>query len=228
MVKVFWGFAAAFFFAVALLGADEVLRGEVMVELEPVYGPYVDVKYPLDREDAYRRGLEEGALFFSASIYGWTFDYEIGERARNIAEAFELSPLGEIRWGDPGLRVTHASFKNLRLWMWLDYRMRADQIRRAAVWTTGLTRSAQAVGYGPLGRPEHTSEWLEVRKTALEDAARAAVRAMLQGSERNRPKEARGVIGLDSFPRFWMDGGRWACSARFRVQIQEIVPFAAY
>jgi hypothetical protein len=62
----------------------------------------------------------------------------------------------------------------------------------------------------------------------MEDAARAAVREMLRGSERNRPKEAVGYISLESFPYYFMDAGRWQCSARFRVEIKEIVPFAAY
>jgi hypothetical protein len=51
---------------------------------------------------------------------------------------------------------------------------------------------------------------------------------MLQGSERNRPKEARGYISLQGFPLFSMVAGRWACTARFYVEIIEIVPFAAY
>jgi hypothetical protein len=79
-----------------------------------------------------------------------------------------------------------------------------------------------------MGYPDRPAGWLEIKKAALEDAARAAVRAMLQGSERNRPKEARGFISLQGFPTYWVDAGRWACSARFYVEIREIVPFAAY
>ena len=210
------------------LPAQEVLRGEVMVELEPVYGYYMDEKYPLDHDGAYLRALEEAAMFFSASIYGWSFDYEIGERARDMAEIFELSLLGEIPWGDPGLKVTHASFRDNRLWAWMDYRPDNNQLRRIQAWKTGSIRTAQAVGYGPLGLPDQVSDWLRIKKIALEDAARAAVRAMLQGSERNRPKEARGFISLQSFPVYWLDAGRWACSARFLVEIKEILPFSAY
>jgi hypothetical protein len=72
------------------------------------------------------------------------------------------------------------------------------------------------------------SDWFSIKKTALEDAARAAVRAMLRGSERNRPKEARGFISLAAFPYYYMDAGRWSCSARFRVETVEIIPFSAY
>ncbi|MCL2832591.1 MAG: hypothetical protein FWD78_05435 [Treponema sp.] len=230
--KLLCGSRLIFFLVVIFLSApvysQEVLRGEVMVELEPVYGAYVDEKYPLDRDDAYKRALEEAAMFFSASIYGWSFDYEIGEKARNMAEVFELNPLGEIPWGDSGLKVTQADIRDMRLRAWMDFRPDANQLRRIQTWKTGTIRTAQAVGYGPLGLPDQVSDWLKIKKLAMEDAARAAVRAMLQGSERNRPKEARGYISLQAFPVYWLDAGRWACSARFYVEIREIVPFSAY
>jgi hypothetical protein len=91
-----------------------------------------------------------------------------------------------------------------------------------------MIRSAQATGYCPIHGPSPDSGWLDIRNAALKDAARAAVRHMLRGSERNRPKEATGFISLASFPRFYVDSGRWAGEARFRVQINEVIPFAAY
>ena len=223
----------------SILYAQEVLRGEVKIELMPIYGAYVDEEYPLERETAYRRALEEAALFFSAQIYGWSFHYDVGERARGIAEEFELTPLGEIRWGDPGLKVTHARFENRDfrftshqladvLSVWLDYRPNEAQRRRLEMWKKGYVRTAQAVGYGPLGGPVENSDWLIIKKSTLEDSARAAVRAMLQGSERNRPKEVTGFICLQTFPNYWIDAGRWAAQARFRVEITGIVPFAMY
>ena len=211
-----------------LLNAQEVLRGEVKVEMEPIYGFFVDEKYPLDMESAYHRALEEAALYFSAQIYGWSFYYDIGERARGIAEILELSPLGEIPWGDPGLFVTHARLENSALSVWMDYRPTEAQKRHLDMWRMGTVRTAQAIGYGPLGGPVVITDWLTIRKTALEDSARAAIRAMLQGMERNRPKEATGYICLQTFPSYWMDGGRWAAQARFRVEITDIIPFAAY
>ena len=205
-----------------------MLRGQVQVELEPVYGAYVDVEYPLSHDSAYRRALQEAALFFSAQIYGWSFYYDVGERARFIAEEIELTPLGEIRWGDPRLFVTHADFSNYVLSVWMNYRPSDIQRMRLDMWKKGNIRSAQAIGYGPLGGPADADDWFRIKKTALEDSARAAIRAMLQGSERNRPKEVTGFISLQSFPSFFMDSGRWAAAARFRVEIGEIIPFAAY
>jgi hypothetical protein len=215
-------------FSLLPLSAQEVLRGEVRIDLEPVFALYLEEPYPLDTRTAHLRALEESAMFFSAMIYGWSFYYDIGEKARGIAEEFELTPLGTIPFGDPGLSPTDAEVRDLRLYLWTDYRLNEAQQRRMSMWRSGSIRHAQAIGHGPLGCPVDAADWITIKRTALEDAARAAVRAMLRGSERNRPKEARGFIALSAFPSYWMDAGQWAVSARFRVEIAELVPFAAY
>jgi hypothetical protein len=221
---------AAVFFSLGLfpLAAQEVLRCEVRIELEPVYGAFIDAEYPLEADTVRRRALEEAAMFYSAMIYGWSFHYDIGEKARGAAEELELAPAGIIPFGDPGLRATDAEVRDMRLRLWTDYRLTEAQQRRMRMWRSGTIRGAQAVGYGPLGGPKQADDWLSIRKAGLEDAARAAIRAMLRGSERNRPKEAAGFICLAAFPAYFMDSGHWAAAARFRVDITEIVPFAAY
>ena len=225
MKRKVWPFV--FFFLPVLVFPQEVLRGAIVVDLEPIYGFVVDEEYPLSADAAYRRVLEEAALFFSAQIYGWSFHYDIGERARDIDEELALEPEGEIRWGDPALRVTHASFLENKLEAWIDYRPRESQLNRLRAWRASQNRTAQGTGFCDPGTPE-ASAWFDIRKTALEDAARAALREILRGSERNRPKQAHGYISLQTFPRYFVSGGRWVCSARFLVDIQEIVPFAVY
>jgi len=204
-----------------------VLRGEVYVDLEPIYAGHVDGEYPLDIPSASRRALEEASMFFSAMIYGWSFLYEPGERARGISENLELEPAGTIQFGDPGLKVTDTEVKDMRLRVWTDYHLSELQQRRVQMWRTGIIRNVQGIGYGPSALEEYPG-WFAVKKSALEDAARAALRAALRGSERNRPKEVTGLISLSSFPRYFIDSGRWAASARFRVQVIEITPFSAY
>jgi len=204
-----------------------VIRGEVSVDLEPIYAGHVDAEYPLDIQTAARRALEESALFYSAMIYGWSFDYEVGEKARQIEEYLEMKPAGLIEYGDPGLRVTDTNVKSSGLTIWTDYHLSDSQQRWMQMWSAGMIRTAQGLGYGPSSIEEYPG-WIAVRKTALEDAARAALRAALRGSERNRPKEVTGFISLASFPRYFIASGRWAVAARFRVQITEIIPFAVY
>jgi hypothetical protein len=208
-------------------GHSYVIRGEVYVDLEPIYAGHVDTEYPLDIPSAGRRALEEAAFFYSAMIYGWSFHYDVGERARGIAENMDLEAVSAIQFGDPALRVTDTEIRDLRLRVWTDYHLNDALQRRMQVWRTGMIRNAQAIGYGPASIEEYPG-WLVVKQMALEDAARAALRALLRGSERNRPKAAAGFISLASFPRYFMESGRWAVSARFRVQIIEIIPFSAY
>jgi hypothetical protein len=212
----------------AMLPAQEVLRGQVWVELEPMPGQFIDNPAPPDAETLRRRALEEASLFFSAMVYGWAFHYDIGERARNIPEQLELELQGSIRWGDPGLFATDTEVRDNRLYMWADFRPSAAQRRRLSAWTSGVYRSAQAVGRAPLGGPVLSADWVTIKQAALEDAARAAIRTMLRGSERQRPKAAEGFISLAEFPVFWRDAGQWAASGRFRVKVEEVIPFAAY
>jgi hypothetical protein len=162
-------------------------------------------------------------------IYGWSFHYDIGERARGITEDFGVfETMGEINWGDPRLNITEVETRDTKLRIWSDYHLNDIQQRRIQYWRAGTVRNAQGIGYYSLAGPAPDSTWLDIRNAVLQDAARAAVRQMLRASERNRPKEATGYISLASFPRFFVSSGRWAAHARFHVQINEIVPFAAY
>jgi len=202
------------------LSAQEVLRGEVKVELEQVQGFIEDAGESriLSIAEARTAALEEAARYYGAMIYGWSFHYDVGERARNIEEKLELTPLGAVEAGDPLLEITDVQVKNLNLYLWTDYRPAPFQRSRLAKWKAGTVRTAQGYGQSPL----------EDKYAALEDAARAALRAMLRGSERNRPKEVSGYISLATFPRYWLDKGQWAASGRFRVEILEIQPFAVH
>jgi hypothetical protein len=223
----------AFLLVSVLPGAgQEALRGDVWVDLEPVYARYMDEPDPLGAAQrsmaAQRAALEEAAMLYSAMIYGWSFKYEIGEKARGIAEEFELIPLGTIPFGDSGLRATDAEIREARLHLWTDYQLTDAQKRRMRMWRAGTVRNVQALGKGPLVGLVEAENRIAVRRAALEDAARAGIRAMLRGMERNRPKEARGYIALAEFPAYWIDSGYWTVNARFRVELTGVQPFAAY
>lgn len=217
----------ALLFTTAALSAQSVLRGEVRVDLEPVYYQYIDEPYPLDTRTAQKRALEEGALYFSSMMYGWTYDYEIGEKARAIPEQFDLISQGAIEFGDPKLFATDARLEQSYLFVWMDYRPDTAQERRLEQWKSGTIKKIQAIGNGPLAGPG-AAGWIDGKRQALEDAARAAVRALLRGTERNRPKHSRGLVALAAFPRYWVDAGRWQCSATFYIEVTEITAFSAY
>ncbi|MDR2471426.1 MAG: hypothetical protein LBD09_04885 [Treponema sp.] len=200
------------------LAAPEVLRGEVKIELEQARGFTVEETRTLPPAEARQAALDEAARYFGAMIYGWSFRYVAGERARDLAETLELSPLGTVDPADPRLEATDWQWKDFNLYLWADYRPAGAQRFRMAKWKAGSARSVQGYGQSPL----------EDKHKALEDAARGAIRAMLRGNERNRPREVTGYISLAAFPRYWLDRGQWMTQGRFYVEILEIRPFAAY
>jgi len=210
--------SALFVFAVPA-SAEETLRGRFRVELEPVSSLKPGDPYPLDADTAYRYALEEAARVFSGMIYGWNYQYEIGDKSRKIDETFNATALGSIPFGDPRMRSTDAEVEGSFFFLWAEYRLDEAQQRAFSVVRTGDAKNAQGVGSAPV------SAGAAGRAAALEDAARQAVRSILRGGERNRPKEARGTVVLTEVPRIWVDEGRFQCSARFRVGVKEIVPY---
>ncbi|GHU27140.1 hypothetical protein FACS1894172_12780 [Spirochaetia bacterium] len=207
-----------------ILSAQEMLRGEVNITLEPIYGTTVDPDYPLTREQANRRALDEAAFFFSGIIYGWMFEYSVGERARGIVEYLEITPEGSIPWGDPGLTVTDTRVYQMHQYVWAEYRLTPEQKSRMNLIRSSGSRTVQATGHAPL----EGTDWPSIRQTVLEDAAKQAIRNALRGDFWNRPEGSRGYISLEAFPRYWIDSGLWSASARFRVSFTEIIPFGAY
>lgn len=212
-------FLAFLSLAVSFAGAQETIRGYFEVDLEPVSAMESGVPYPLDAAAAHRRVLDEAARVFAAMIYGWEFDYEIGDRSRSAAERFNAKPLGAIRSGDPRLTVTDADSGASLLRMWAEYRLDEAQLRAYAVVREGGARLSQGTGAARL------SAGTAGKEAALLDAARAAVRSVLGQTERNRPKQAFGTISLAEVPRYWVDQGQYLCAARFRVTVKEIVPY---
>jgi len=204
------------------LFADEVLQGRFVVDLEPVAAMEPGVPYPLDQQTAARRIFEEAAVDFAAMIYGWSFLYEPGDKTRQIEEFFELKPLGTILWGDSRMTALDTYSEGSKLYVWAEYRPDEIQRRYLAAGREGSAKNAQGTGSAPV--------YLGVRgkSDALEDSAREALRGILRGSERNKPKEARGTLVLSEIPRFWVDAGYFYCAARFRVIVKEVVPFKVF
>jgi hypothetical protein len=208
--------------AAVCVPAEEVLRIRVSAELEQVVPRFIEDPTASGREAAQRSALAQASLVLGGMIYGWDFDYEIGERVRGIAERFTLTERGRVVFGDPRLTVTDAETNGDELSIWTEYRPDEAQMRRLAAWKSGGAKPVTGLGTAAL------TDEAEGKRAALEDAARAAIRAFLRGTERNRPKEARGAIALVAEPRWWIESGRWTSSARFRLFIDEIVPFSAY
>jgi hypothetical protein len=219
---------AVFLFCARFTFSQDVLRGEVCVELEPVYAQFLGVPYPLDSATATQWAVEDAAAAFSGIIYGWAFSYEPGEAARGIQEFLELRALGEIRTDDTRLELTDAAIRNGLFYLQADYAVDEAQKKRLLAWKSAPVSSAQSLGYGPLQGEQGVVERRQIKETALKNAMKKAIRKKLRISEKNRPGAATGYIALSKFPLYGMQDGMWAAGAEFKIEIKSIVPFAAY
>jgi hypothetical protein len=211
-----------------LIYSQESLRGGVCVELEPVYAQFLGAPYPLDSAAANIWAIEDAAFAFSGMIYGWSFVYEPGEKARGLQEYLELTALGKVLPEDTKLEITDANIKDGLFYLYANYPLDEAQKNRIVRWKSAEVFTTQSIGYGPLQGYEGVVSREQIKEGALKDAMNKAIRKKLRLTERNRPRTASGFIALSKFPVYRMQNGLWAASAEFRIEIKDIIPFAAY
>ncbi|MDR0550449.1 MAG: hypothetical protein LBG72_00350 [Spirochaetaceae bacterium] len=226
MRRVF--FVLSFFTALCYASAQGILRGEVRIDIEPVYALGIGQTSPLTEREMEAWALEETALCYAGMIYGWEFVYEPGETARNISENISLTPLGKIQFGDTRLKVDAAKKIDGYFSLWTDYRLNESQNLRVSNWNRASSGEMQSSGFGALTGKTGEMERGHLKDGALEDAARKAVRARLRGIIPNRPRRVRGRIALAAFPIYGINAGLRTVNARFRFTTEEIEPYMAW
>jgi hypothetical protein len=97
-----------------------------------------------------------------------------------------------------------------------------------SAWKASNTIGVNATGYASLQGDAGTNERKMIKFSALEDAAKKAIRAYLRSNNKNRPSTTKGYISLAQFPAFHIANGKWAANARFRLQLTSVTPFSVY
>ncbi len=197
-----------------LAAAENRLVAEFWAEREPTIR--TEVEYPLRRDEALRRILDEARWTFSGMIYGYRFHYRPFDRARGVAEQFDLELHAELPWGDPALSVLNVRHADKRYYVQLQYRMAEHQAAWVHGWQSRAIPRAAGSGEAPL-RPG-----VEQKRSAVEDAIRLALREHLRGVTRNKPHSARGRLILTAPPRVWIDSGAYKASVQIKVIVDEL------
>ncbi|GMO47994.1 MAG: hypothetical protein Ta2B_30100 [Termitinemataceae bacterium] len=216
-----------FFFCQSVF-SQEVLRGEICVELEPVYAIDLGVSSPIDNSTAVRWALEDAQSAFSGMIYGWSFEYTPPNKARQIEESLDLTGLGLVQFGDEKMLVSDVRKENDLFFVWVDYQLNDMQKKRLTAWNSHAAFNANSQGYGALMGEAGITDRRDIKKGALEDAVKKAILAKLRLLYKNRPLRASGYISLSKFPIFRLKSGRWSCVASFRIEITGIENYSAF
>lgn len=205
---------------------DLILRAEFWAESEPVEVLPAEITDTAPKvtfpEEVVRSLLEEGRRVFSGMIWGFEFRYVPYDKARGVAEELEIVPLGEIPWGDPRLGTSQTRLTGTQLRAYLEYRPDPSAAARKAAWDDATFQSAQGRGSAPLAGGR------EARRTALDQAAKEALRELLRPVEKNKPREIRGVFAYDASPRIVITGGSYTAVVRIRVKVAEVRRYSVY
>lgn len=212
-----------FFLAALSAGAqtDNPLFVRPWVELEPVVRIETD-QYPIPAEKAARAALEEARVLLSGMIYGWSFDYTPANSARGVAESFALTPIAQIPWGSPRLRVIETETAEQKLWARASYSMDDAEAARRASWESGTALLSQGEGKADVMKGP------DAKGLSFQDAVRDAIRVALHGSYIDAPRQIRGDVVLWDDPQSLVRSGMYRTTVKVKIMVRDVVPYRIF
>jgi hypothetical protein len=201
--------------------SDNRLFVRPWVALEPVVR--VDAgQYPIPVEKAEKTVLEEARVLLSGMVYGWTFDYTPANSARSVAESFALTPVAQIPWGGPRLRVVETQVADEKLWARASYTMDGAEAARRASWDSGTTLLSQGEGKADV------MKGAQAKSLSFQDAVRDAIRLALHGTYVNAPRQITGDVVLWDDPQTTIRSGMYRTAVTVRILVRQVVPYRIF
>jgi hypothetical protein len=205
--------------ALAQEGAG-LLRSEFWADREPVAG--VGEEWPVSIAEARRRILAEAAWVYGGMVWGFEFRYTPYDKARALAERFELEPLGALapdalNFAQGAQASSEGEFRSI-----VEYRPDSSLVSLMESYAADPWKGSQGIGKADMNLG------IKARRAAYEDALRTAVRSYVQSLEPNKPRLARGRLVLERPPTMSLTGGYYTSQARIRVMLIEVLPYRIY
>ncbi len=173
-------------------------------------------------ESVERRLLQEGRYTLSGMIHGWEFVYVPEYPARSVERLFELTPLGEIAWGDPRLTVRDLRDERTTVYGQLDYRLSEVDRARVRRWRNLTAVRSDGFGSAPL------LLGLGGKEQSIEEAIHRAIRDHLRSRSFNRPREATGLVVLAEPPDVRTVAGTYEARVSVLVHLIEVVEYRVF
>ncbi|GAB1433741.1 hypothetical protein MASR2M29_23740 [Spirochaetota bacterium] len=223
-----------------------VLSGEFPVDLAPPPGlsAFSDVADPrykpgLPDKEAAAQLLAEARWVFAGMIWGFDYVYTPSDKARGIAEFFEIKPrwtknmAGNAISRDASvaldIRPLSVSMQDAMLYAYLECSLGAEEASEQASWAFG-TSHGQARGTAAYFRlnSEDPLAVVLARRKAIINASKEALRAILRDRTHNKPREVRGSFAFAAVPKVIVKNGEWLSTARILTREADIESYGAY
>ncbi len=137
----------------------------------------------------------------SGMIYGYTFSYTPGDKARTVKEKFTLTLIGFVSSDDSNFSVVTADVHDASLFVLSRYNLSDAQIRRVDLWNNATSYPSDGTGTAIV-----RNSLVDSKIDALYDAIRDGVRRRLRLQLANKPKEVKGSVRISKNPLFIRSG----------------------
>lgn len=189
---------------------------------DTIPSPEADESPYLEKNEIYRRTLEDAVWIISGMIYGFTVTYTPLDISREVGEYLVVNPIATIAWGDDKLEVVDTWFKNEKLSMQVRYYPDNIQITRLKLWESNIFPDAEGTGVvsifsGYYGRVESIKEGIKV-----------AIRNYLRIRDTNKPREITCKVLITAPPYTILDAGGYRSKVKITIKFTEIIPYSFY
>lgn len=161
--------------------------------------------------------------FIQGMTYGWKFDYTPSDKARNVSEYFEFTPITGLSETEiKSIVYTKPWIENSDLWCWIEY-PRSDAMQRYyKSWLTIGHPHIKGTGYGKL------TDGFDGIQNAAKEALRNAVREYERKIVKNKPKEIFGRVIIDDPPQIGLDAGRYRVTLDFFMETDRMIEYKKF
>lgn len=166
--------------------------------------------------------IELSKTLMEGMIYGWKFTYTPVDKQRQVAEAFELTPLHTIAHDDSRLSLTDVRIEYPSVYCWAEYRIPDPLRKRRQEWTR--IPAATAKGRGSASRKQE----IDGIRDAYREAALNALHSYLRKNLKNKPKEVSGEMLIRNNPRLYTAGGKFHAELNVYLRINEVIPYEIF
>jgi hypothetical protein len=221
-LKRFFALLTVLYFSVFNAGADPVrgefwIRDDQMEILPPEENQKSSEESSGRKERVLKELLEDARWAFSGMIYGFSVSWTPPSGSRNVKEELTISPLAQIPYGDPRMRVVSITRENGFDYVLFEYNPDASQESRLEGWCSEAFPASAGTAVIPGGEGS--------RREAMEGAVKQALKAYLRVRDYNRPREIRGRVAFTEFPQTGFAGGSVSATVRLRMDIEALRPY---
>lgn len=152
-------------------------------------------------------------------VYGYHFEYTPSDKARNIKEYFEITPLGDISNTQGYITYKSPISKDNFIYVWVEYEKTPEEKLSSKAWQSITHKKISGHGKGKIERG------FEGITDCVSDAVKNAVREHFRKVVKNKPREITGDVLIKGEPVLGIKTGYYTITLDFFLDNDIIISY---